>query len=488
MKNRIKLGLMLTILCLALLGTSACSGGSQAEVSQQLVKVERGDLTVSVAGSGKIEASREASLTFGSAGKVDRILVKEGDEVKAGDVLARLDTSSLNLAHTQAQVALAQAELALTQAQLAQRTAELNLKNTRGSEDALKLALLNAQINQDIAEDSLSDAYKSYDWDNYDEVASRLNKAKAYYEFAQEGAQGATGDNAESWQLLLERARDSLAAAQADYDNFVAGYSTDKITLKKKQVTAAQMAVAQAQKNLDDLAESIAVQELQVASANQSVTQSQQSVALAQQSLADAQRQLDEATIVAPFDGVVAQVLAREGDNIPSPSMAPKTVIYMIDPDLMELVVQVDEIDIPRLALGQEAVIKVEALPDTTFKGTISAVYPVPEEVGGVVLYNVRLAIEVPENSGIKVGMSASANVMVGKRSNVLLVPSRAVQKDSQGGTTVKVMSDGQVQARPVTVGLDDGLRVEITSGLQEGETVVVESRVKSSTSGMSLF
>ena len=145
MKNTIKPGLILTALwrvCYGLPPVPVLIRGLPSSWSRWT----RGDITISVSGSGKIEASHEARLTFGSAGKVDKILVKEGDEVKKGDVLARLDTSALELALAQSQVAVTQAEVALTQAQLAQKTAEYNLKNTRDTEDALKLALLNAQI------------------------------------------------------------------------------------------------------------------------------------------------------------------------------------------------------------------------------------------------------------------------------------------------------------------------------------------------------
>ena len=100
----------------------------------------------------------------------------------------------------------------------------------------------------------------------------------------------------------------------------------------------------------------------------------------------------------------------------------------------MELVVDVDEIDIPRVKLDQEAVITLDALPDTEFQGTVTAIYPVPKEEGGVVLYEVRLSLDIPEDSGIKVGMSASADVMIEKRSDVLLVPSRAVRRIARAG------------------------------------------------------
>lgn len=505
MKKKVKLVLMLTVLCLALLGTTACDpfGGNGGEVSQQLVQVARGDITVSVAGSGKIETSREARLTFGSAGKVDRILVEEGDRVKEGDVLARLDASALELTLAQSQVALTQAEVALAQAQLAEQTAEYNLKNTRDTEDTLKLALLNAQIGLDQAKYNLEKTRDLSTWSDIEIAQADVDEAERYveycleklYKYLPEIKEGVYPEFDEDfpktegykiWQDRLVHAQSRLDTAKDRLEALMSGRDTEEVAIKRKQVEAAEMSLAQAQKNLGELAEDIAIQELQVASAKQTVAEAEQSVELAQQSLDDAQRQLDEATIIAPFDGIVAQILAKEGANIPSPSMAPQTIIHLIDPSQMELVVEVDEIDIPLVELNREAIITVDALPYTEFKGVVNAVYPVPIEEGGVVLYEVRLFLDVPENSGIKVGMSASADIIIDEHSHVLLVPSRAIGKNDQGQTIVKVMSDGVVQERPVVAGLDDGLRTEILSGLNEGETVVVEVKVKSTS--MSMF
>ncbi len=481
--RKVIFGLVLAILCLALLMTTACNplGGGKEVVSQQLVKVTRGDLTVSVTGSGKIETSFEARLSFGSTGKVDKILVKEGDGVKVGDVLAKLDISALELAHAQAKVALTQAEGALKQAQLAQKTAEYNLKDTRDTEDALKLALFKAQIDSKTAKYNLEKTQDLYNWSDVKIAQADVDEAERYVEDTMEklGRYEPGTPGYESWQDILVHAQSRLDTAKDRLEAMISGRDIEEVAIKKLQLEAAEMAVAQAQKNLEELSEDITIQELQVESANQSVEQAQQSVELARQSLDEAQRQLDEATITAPFDGVVAQVLVKEGDNIPSPSMAPQTIIHLIDPSQMELVVEVDEVDIPRVSLNQEAIIDVDALPGAEFKGVVTAVCPVPKEEGGVVLYDVRLSLDVPEDSGIKVGMSASADIIVDKHSQVLMVPSRAIEKESQGKTIVKVMSDEQVQERPVVVGLDDGLRVEILSGLSEGETVVMESRVK---------
>ncbi len=477
MKKKIVSGLILLITLLALLWTSACgSMGDQEGVSQQKVEVTRGDLTVSVAGSGKIETSREERLTFGSAGKVDEILVAEGYEVKSGDVLARLDTRSLELAKTQAKLTLTQAEVALVQAQLAQKTAEYNLKNIVDSEDALKLAVLNAQINLDTAEYALSIAEETHTWPDLQTAQAEIDKAEAFLQYALD----------KGIELLIVRAQAELSAAEAIYDAIVQGYDPEEVAIKKKQVEMAEMTLVQAQKDLDDLADDIAMQELQVTSAAQAIEQAQQSVDLAHLSLDEAQRQLDEATITAPFDGVVAMVLVKEGDIMPSPSMAPQAVVQLIDPGSLELVIEVDEIDIPLVRLGQEAVVTVDALQDVDIQGVISSVYPVPKEEGGVVLYSVRVNLDAPPNTGIKVGMSASAEIVAEKHDNVLMVPSRAVDKNDQGQTVVKVMENEEIQERVVVVGLDDGLRTEIVSGLEEGETIVYEVRVKSAS--MSMF
>ncbi len=99
-------------------------------------------------------------------------------------------------------------------------------------------------------------------------------------------------------------------------------------------------------------------------------------------------------------------------------------------------------------------------------------------------LYNVKINFDVPGDTGIKVGMSASADIITSRRSNVLLVPSRAITQDSQGKPVVKVTVGQQITERPVVAGITDEINTEIVSGLAEGETVVVESRVKPKPSG----
>lgn len=484
MKKRLAPGLITAAILLSLLGFTACGSlGGKASSTQQMVTVTRGDITLKVTGNGKIKASREARLTFGSGGKVESISVKEGDRVKKGDVLAKLDTKPLELALSQAEMAVIQGETALAQAQVARQTAENNLENARNSEDSLKLALLNAKIAEDTARVTLGASISSID---YYVVEAEYNKAKTYYEYVQKMLQF-PGTDADTQALALDLAKERLDIAKANYDNMIAGYDSTQISLKKKQLEAAELSVAIAQKNIDDLEKSFALLEMQIQSSVQAEKQAQQAIGLARMSLSDVKRQVSEATIYAPFDGIVAMVLAKEGDIIPSPSYAPQTIVQIIDPVSLELLIDVDEIDIPLVEIGQTAVVEVDALKDTSITGHIMAVYPVPAEVGGIVLYKVRIGLETPEDAGIKVGMSASADIVAEKHSEVLVIPSRAIGKNGQGKTVVNVKTDGEIEEREIVVGLDDGLRAEAASGLSEGETVVVEVKVKSTT-GMELF
>jgi HlyD family secretion protein len=455
------------LLCLILAGVTACNAfGDGEETTQQVVEVARGDLTVSVSGSGNIETSLDARLSFGSGGRIDRIYVEKGDEVSQGQVLAELDTDALELAKTQAEVALTQAELALTQAQLNQQTAEYNLKNTRDTKDTLELSLLNAQINLRNAEHHLDETRDIYTWPEIEVAQDDVDDWKAFLDYLM--LMGAEQESLDYAQARLDAAESTLDAMRKSYD-------TEEVAIAKLQVEAAVMAEAQAQKNLDELIEDITIMELQLETAKASVEQAQESVALARESLDQAQKQLDEATIIAPIDGVVASLSAEEGDIIPSPTMSPQPVIYLIDPTGLELVVEIDEIDVPEVKLGQEVIIELDALPDTEFKGVVTIIYPLATEVGGVVLYDVKIELDVPEDSGIKVGMSASADIILANQSNVLLVPDRAIIEDSEGRTIVNVMVNEQMEERLVEIGISDGFDTEIINGLREGEMVLIE-------------
>ena len=102
-----------------------------------------------------------------------------------------------------------------------------------------------------------------------------------------------------------------------------------------------------------------------------------------------------------------------------------------------------------------------------------------------MILYEVKVSFDVSEGSALKPGMSASADIVIDERSNVLLVPSQAITEDSDDNPIVKVMVGDQTEERPVVIGLSDAYQTEIVSGLTEGEVVVIERKAKKESAGL---
>jgi RND family efflux transporter MFP subunit len=202
----------------------------------------------------------------------------------------------------------------------------------------------------------------------------------------------------------------------------------------------------------------------------------------AELAVTETQKQLDEAVITAPFDGEVASVHAEEGD-IYSPTGMP--VIHLIDLTSMELEVEVDEIDVAEVKPGQRAIIEVDALPALQLEGEVASISLLSKKLGGLVLYEVTIGFDVPQGYNLKIGMSAIADIIFEERNYVLLVPNRAITQDSQGNPVVKVMVDEEIEERPVVTGISNGFDTEIVGGLNEGDVVVIETKVKPSAPGL---
>ncbi len=107
----------------------------------------------------------------------------------------------------------------------------------------------------------------------------------------------------------------------------------------------------------------------------------------------------------------------------------------------------------------------------------VTLISPVPIMQVGLVLYEVTISLVIPADAGVMVGMSATADIMIEQSQDTLLVPERAVGLDDQGNTVVRVSVEGQLEVRPVVIGISDGLQTEILEGLSEGDMVSVEKR-----------
>jgi len=411
------------LLGLVLIGATACGSDDKAPTSQQPTE---SDIYVTITADGNIDASSHERLRFGSGGKVAQVTVKEGVRVKKGDVLARLDTGALELAETQAQVALPQdqvalnqAQVALNQAKLAQQTAEYNLKNTMDTEDTLELALYNAQIDVRSAEHYLDETRDIYTWPDIETAQKDVENAEAFLQYALER-------NLPEATITYAQAR--LDAAEAVLDAKRNVYDTEEVAIAKLQLEAAKLTEAQAQKNLTKLSEDLAIKALEVEAAKESVEHAQQNVNLARQNVDLAQKSLDqarkdltEAIIIAPFDGVVANVGVKEGEFLSPAAYTGTTIVELIDLRHMKLTARVDELDVVKVKTGQKVMISVDAMPGTILEGWVTFISPVAREPGAVLFededeekeYEVKIDFDIPGNSPIRAGMSATAEIIV---------------------------------------------------------------------------
>ncbi|MDE2025617.1 MAG: efflux RND transporter periplasmic adaptor subunit [Patescibacteria group bacterium] len=183
--------------------------------------------------------------------------------------------------------------------------------------------------------------------------------------------------------------------------------------------------------------------------------------------------------ITAPAAGTVTNLALTSGLAITgttsSTNNAPSTQTVgtiTINSGQLQATVNASEIDVTQLKLGQRATLTLDAFPNKTFTGQVSAIDTTGVVSSGVTTYPVTITLDSTQNN-IYPNMSVSARIITAVKDNVLTVPSTAVQT-AGGQSTVRVLQNGQVTTVPVTVGDSNDTDTEITSGLNEGDSVVI--------------
>ncbi|MCX6030181.1 MAG: efflux RND transporter periplasmic adaptor subunit [Chloroflexi bacterium] len=471
-----------------------------AATPRPTVPVARGNLVVTVAGSGSVAAEQSLNVAFQTAGTVTEVLVKEGDTVQAGQPLARLDDRNLQFQVTAARSSLESARARLVQAQQGNARPE-DITSTQASvasaqanydkvangptaEDltASQAARVSAQAAYDAAVKSAGTAGSQLTsatatWQkaeaslkqaqaNYDRVASnpmiammsqslQLQQATTDYEQAKanyEALQQTSGTDAQS---KIASAAAQLAQAKANLA---------KLAPRSEDVTAAKASLDQAKANLAKLTAPATATDLQIQQA--AVTQ-------AEVSLKQAQLSLDNATLTAPFAGIVTQVNVVPGSSASGAGAAFK----LINRSVLHVDLKLSENDVAAVQLGQPVKLTIQSLGGWQTDGKVSYIAPAGDNVNGLVTYAVRVSFPDSELR-VKVGMTADLSIVTAQRDNVLLVPSTALLPKGIG--RVVQIPETDAQGRPaapreaeVQVGLSDGVQTEIVSGVSEGQPII---------------
>ena len=201
--------------------------------------------------------------------------------------------------------------------------------------------------------------------------------------------------------------------------------------------------------------------------------------------------------IYAPMGGTVVTLNARQGQTLVSSQQAP-VILRIADLSTMTVWAQVSEADVPRVSVGMPVYFNTLGLPDRRWKGQVRQVLPTPDTVNNVVLYNVLFDVANPDGA-LRPQMSAQVFFRVASAEDAVSIPPAALQAPARVATpgaagkgkgkarekphepkyVVRVLRDGKVEERAVTVGLQTRMQVHVTSGLAAGEEVVPEGAPK---------
>ena len=246
--------------------------------------------------------------------------------------------------------------------------------------------------------------------------------------------------------------------------------------------TTLQTQVAQFKAQLDNY-ETIYERSLRLTKAGgQSVQQldtDRTNLKVAQQTYNNYVSQLQYYVIKSPIDGVVVGKPTPAGQTVAQGISSPQVIMYVADMSKMQIKVLVDETDIGRIKLGQTVHFTVDTYPEKTFTGKVSLISRSATTSSNVVYYPVYVDVDSAEGLLFPT-MTARTTIQVGESKNVLVVPASAV-KEEKGKKYVQVMVNGKTQNVTVETGLSDDENVEITSGLNAGDQVVLPVAAPSS-------
>lgn len=480
-------------------------GGSHAE---QAVAVERGVITKSISITGKTKAKSSADLSFERSGQVSKIYVAVGDTVVKGQTLIALDQSSLLADLHDAEANLDVQLSKLQELKTGSAPTTIALKQATIAKEASALASAKKNVVEKI-----QDAYTKSDnaiHNDVDQFISGANSATPTLNFNPADNQlkstieanrvlvgkALTAWNTELQQLSTDSDLQTAAAHAEGYLTTIKKFldltslavnSLTSSSLSQTTIDAYKEAVASARTDVNtalqnvsaateklsgatsDLA--IAEQELQIALTGGTTEQIATQAAYVKQAEAKVQSmhvQLAKSVLRAPIAGVITKQDAEVGEI----AEQFKTIVSVMGNSGLEIEAQVPEIDIGSLTVGNSARITIDAFPGETFIGEVGFIDPAETLIDGVVNFEVKLFFAT-DDPRLKSGLTSNVDIETLRKPDVLLLPESAVTDSPDGAFVMKVVGDEKVKTAVVLGIHGEESKVEIVSGLTEGDMVL---------------
>jgi len=423
-------------------------GQTATQGAYQTVVTKRGSLMATIGATGTVRSNQSANLAWQTSGTIGEIQVSLGENVLKGDILASLLPDSLPQ-----NIILAQSDLVN-----AQRALE-NVINSTTAQAQAQLALANAQK-----------AYDDAKWTRQNLETGRNNadaaaNAEAQYIIANKALENAQA----AYDRLKSLADDNPIKAQA-YSTLYAAQQTVKTRLNawnwyKNQANSQDIFEADAK---------LALAEAQLQDAQREWDRLKNGpdpadISSAQARVTASQATIKSASILAPFSGTITEVRPMSGDQV-----SPGSLAFRID-DLSHLLVdvQVSEVDINGIKVGQPVTLSFDAILDVIYNGKVVSVAQVGNTNQGAVTFSVTVELTEMDDR-VKPGMTSAVTIIVNQLDNVLLVPNRAVRLvDTQ--RVVYILVNGVAKEIEITLGATSGIDSEVLSGdLKEGDLIIL--------------
>jgi HlyD family secretion protein/macrolide-specific efflux system membrane fusion protein len=316
--------------------------------------------------------------------------------------------------------------------------------------DRVKVGQLIAVIEHRDLQDEVDRAYA-----NYKDALANMEKIKKVYP-----------DKISAQKKRVEALKIQLEQIERELKRYEALYKDGLISLTDLERMERDYKVKKAELESEKSTLSALISEYE-----KELERAQAQISASKNAWEEAKVKLSYAFIYAPISGVVSQVTTQQGETVVAGLNAP-TFITIINLSKLQVECYVDETDIGKIKEGQEATFTVDSYPDKIFRARVRTIYPGAIIKNNVVFYDVVLDILDPYENILRPEMTAHVTIIAGKKENVLIVPSQAVKIDPQGNYYVMVKKGDKWEKRIVKVGWESGGKIEIISGLKEGEEI----------------
>jgi HlyD family secretion protein len=399
----------------------------KATVEYTTATVLRGNLSQTVSATGDLKDDSEIVLNFELGGRISRVFIKKGNKVAAGDSIAMLDNENLS-----------------GQAEQAKATLEKAIADAGSNEDTIR----ESEVLVKNAENYLEET-KDLEDQKVEAAKTALDNAKDYYDDALDFY---NSDVSKANKLTITTALNSKKAAEESLD-----------TTKKSR----DLAITSAENSLDS-----ASARLKTTKSDFTINSRNALVDNAKAGYEIALNNLSKAVLKAPVSGTIVEVNNKVGEILGTGVIKESFARIIADDFIVES--NIPESDIVKLKLGQLAKITFDALPSgEEYVAELIEINPAETIIQDVVYYGIKLKLSAIDQR-LKPGMSVTIDVRTNEKTDVLMIPLRAI-KTRSGEKFVDILkADNITQEVKITTGLEgDGGMIEVKSALKEGDNVV---------------